>query len=155
MKEIELTHGKFALVDDDDYKYLSKTKWYAVFDAHCKQYRPHDAKGRLMYRVIMKAPKGLVVDHINHNALDNRKANLRVITNAQNLMNREPNKGRILSKGVYKKGNRYRARIRKTWLGYYPTEKDASRAYEEAAKKLYGEFYNKKDVSEAHETRTD
>ncbi len=107
MKRIPLTQGYFALVDDDDFKYLSAHKWYAnalgkLFN-HFYAYtnirqRPH-IKGKPVYRgmpmarmimAVELAEQGenMVVDHWNHNTLDNRRCNLRVCTVSENLLNR-------------------------------------------------------------------
>ncbi len=85
---IPLTQGKFAIVDAEDYDWLIRYKWHAC---KCKNTyyasRVRGGKTIKMHREIMRAPKGLVCDHINHNGLDNRKRNLRLCTNAQNCYN--------------------------------------------------------------------
>jgi hypothetical protein len=88
-----------------------------------------------------------VVDHINHNTLDNRKANLRICTNQQNHFNMLK---KSLSKTSIYKGVHYVKRVKKfmayiscpkaTYLGYYAKEIDAAMAYDTAAKKYFGEF---------------
>jgi len=92
VKEIELTRDQVALVDDDDYPTLVKSSWYAL-SRHNHWYAvTSSSKGGpttvYMHRVIMDAPKGMQVDHINHNGLDNRRRNLRLCTHAENLRNR-------------------------------------------------------------------
>ena len=92
--------GKEAIVDDDDYEMLMEHKWHAHKQLNNKFYverkSPIDSNGKRkiirMHRVITNAPKGMQVDHINGNTLDNRKENLRICTNQQNGMNRERTK---------------------------------------------------------------
>jgi hypothetical protein len=91
-KEIKLTQGQVAIVDDEDYEYLNKVKWYAQWAVGTKSYYAMRRKGltcELMHRAIMNNPSGLLVDHINHETLDNRKDNLRIVTSSQNSLNRK------------------------------------------------------------------
>ena len=154
MKKINLSQGKVALVDDEDYEMIMEYNWCANYDGH--NYYAVNSKLKLrMHRIIMKAQKWQIVDHKNGNTLDNQKANLRIATGSQNHANRIPNK-RGYSKylGVYatfrhlkktgkqkiywnaqliKDGKKYR-------LGIHKTEEDAALAYNEAAIKHHGEF---------------
>lgn len=86
MKEIQLTQGKVALVDDEDYDFLMQWKWHAhkdyysedVYYAGRRDYScGGNGKSVQMHRVIMKTPINLCVDHIDHNTLNNQKNNLR------------------------------------------------------------------------------
>src|SRR3990167_7351351 len=84
--------GKFAMVDDEDYKYLSQWGWHlhiSKFTNYARRVEsnPKGSKNLYMHRVIMQTPKGMVTDHINRNGLDNRRKNLRVCTQAQNMAN--------------------------------------------------------------------
>jgi hypothetical protein len=96
----------------------------------------------------MNTPEGMFVDHINHNGLDNRKANLRFATRAENNRNVRCLKKNKSSRyrGVYhdKKYKKWRAHIsvnnKKRHLGYFKDEKEAARAYDNAARKYYKEF---------------
>ena len=95
----------------------------------------------------MKPPAGMVVDHINHDGLDNRRSNLRVCTIAQNLKNRRPVRGKgVKYKGVIfiKARKKFRTCIQcgeKTLnLGYFDDEISAGKAYDEKARELFGEY---------------
>jgi hypothetical protein len=102
-----------------------------------------------MHRIILNAPPHLVVDHINHNGLDNRKANLRLCTVAQNNQNTRPhaNPNKLSKyKGVSldKNRNLYIALIHRNkknyYLGRFKNETDAAKAYDKKAAELFGEF---------------
>jgi hypothetical protein len=150
MKEIKLTQGKVALVDDDDYDYLNQWRWYAhkdknTFYALRKEARNMSRiqKDIKMHRLIMNTPDGMQVDHIDHDGLNNQKSNLRNCTSAQNGKNRQCNHNRKY-KGVYIVKDKYVARIhvdgKNCLLGYYETEIEALQSYDNAALKYYGEF---------------
>jgi hypothetical protein len=148
MKTIQLTQGKVALVDDDMYDYLSQRNWYAEFNvnhyyAACKVSR----KVVRMHRIIVNAPEGMVIDHINGNSLDNRRENLRVCTHAQNIHNQKMNakntsgyKGVVWNK-VYKKWYA-RIKINRKFkhIGVFDDAEEAAHAYDEKAIELFGEF---------------
>ena len=95
MKLIELSQGMKAIVDDEDYQFLMSFKWHAGYDGNkktvyaksCKRMGEGKIKTFRMHRLITKATPGMVVDHINHDTLDNRKSNLRVVTQKENLRN--------------------------------------------------------------------
>ena len=93
-----------------------------------------------------KPQKRKVIDHINHNGLDNRKENLRFVTRAQNQQNRRSTKNSSSQyKGVgwHKASNKWRAKIghkgKQTYLGLFTCEHQAALAYNEKALELWGE----------------
>lgn len=154
MKQIKLTQGQVALVDDEDFAHLNQWKWFANYNKAIKgfyairtDYSSGHRRDLLMHREIMKTPKGLICDHINHNTLDNRKVNLRNASYSENMYN---SRGRINStsgaKGVswVSRVSRWRAYInyggRQLHLGYFVNFDDASKAYDEMALKLFGTF---------------
>ncbi len=157
MKRIELTQGKFAIVDDDNFEELSQFNWYANrkkdnnYFAQRKAIVEGNTKILLMHRVIMGCPDDLQIDHINHDTLDNRKENLRVCSNSSNQMNKRK-KRKIASskyKGVTFCKDGWRIKKWKAYLqfgnkryslGYFLTEEEAARAYDNKAKELFGEF---------------
>lgn len=148
VRYIPLSRGQAAIVDEADYASLIRYKWYAnkgpvTFYAVTKAFH----RGMPMHRLIMKPPAGMVVDHINHDGLDNRRSNLRICTRAQNLRNSRPNRGK---KGEYKgvtfnkAKKKFRACIRHgemTFnLGTFDDEVSAAVAYDGKAKELFGEY---------------
>ena len=148
-RRIPLTQCQFAIVDPEDYKELSKYKWFAkktnwTFYAE----RAYKNKNLRMHQEIMGAAEGKFVDHINHNGLDNRRANLRLVTPQQNAWNKIKQKGNCSSKykGVHwdKSMKKWRARIicngRTIRLGRFDSEKDAAKVYDQKAKEVFGKY---------------
>ena len=160
MREIELTQGYVALVDDEDYERVNEFKWHAVKHKNNKSpyaCRKKSIKGKkttiLMHRFILGAKKGEYVDHIDRDGLNNQRSNIRICTQAQNCANRD-----MSTRGNTKyKGLRYfTMKDGKTYPYFYfcnhrlgvnlavrvETEEDAARMYNEHAIKYYGEFAN-------------
>lgn len=150
MKEIQLTQGQIALVDDEDFEYLSAFKWFA--NKHRNTYYAGRQSSRinglqrtqLMHCIIMNH-KG--IDHIDCNGLNNQKNNLRICTNSQNAMNRIPIKGTSSKyKGVsfHNRDKKWYSYIKKNQklinLGTFINEVDAAKAYDKKAIELFGEF---------------
>jgi hypothetical protein len=129
MKEIPLTRGYVAIVDNRDFAWLSKYKWHAggVVE-HIAARRKENWKNVYMHRMIMGEPKGLEIDHINHNPLDNRRRNLRIVTHAGAKGYRKTRQGHY---EAYKKINNHSYN-----LGTYKTAREARKAYEEFARKM-------------------
>lgn len=135
--------GKF---DKEDFTKVDAFTWSAHYDPTVPGFylvsvlvgqtkRKVDIK---MHRMLMQEPqKGLVVDHINHDTTDNRKSNLRIVTQAQNYQNKKgamsTNKLGVL--GVRKKGNRYYARFKQQYLGCFLTLEEAEQAVKQARAK--------------------
>lgn len=140
MRTIPLTQNKFVIVDDDDFHELSKYKWYA----HNKGYtfvadrRPRSGESDLttisMHREILQCRNGFEVDHINGNGLDNRKENLRIVTDRENHQNLHIKKSSNYP-GVSwnKQKEQWTAQIRISgklqFLGSYDDEKSAGIVY--------------------------
>jgi hypothetical protein len=148
-KEIPLTQGYVAIVDDDDYDDLSQYRWHVIkTKAHVYAARHERGKGIkhrmiLMHRQIMGEPDGMDVDHRDRNSLNNRKENLRICTRSQNMANMEKRAGKTATeKGVDWRPDKkkWRARIGRTFLGYFDTKTEAASAYDAAALARYGEF---------------
>lgn len=86
MKKIELSQGKFALVDDEDFEWLSQYKWYFHKGYARRSYRfakTGKQRGVFMHRDILKLSKKYHTDHIDGNGLNNQRSNLRACTLAQ------------------------------------------------------------------------
>ena len=145
MKEIQLTQGRVALVDDDDYEYINSMKWFAHVDKRSKSlnYACRTVRvGKKITRIFMhhlvigKPQKGLVTDHIDGNGLNNQKQNLRLVTHRINMQNNhKPNKSSNFL-GVTKQGNRWMSQIRINkkyhYLGLYGTQQEAHDKYKSA-----------------------
>lgn len=144
MKEIALSRGLVALVDDADFDYVSQFKWTAM-PCPNTTYAKRLVNDRtiLLHRFIMGAEKGRFVDHINHNGLDNRRENLRFVTTLENNLNTRP-RSALGFKGVRKRGTRFAARIIlhgiAYHLGHFDSAVEAAKAYDEKAAELFGSY---------------
>lgn len=151
MREIRVGRNSIALVDDQDYALISRYKWWAKSHrgakyAHARKPGTTD-QFILMHRLVLDAPAGVEVDHINGVGLDNRRSNLRHATRMENACNRGPNKNNTTGfKGVswHLSESKYQAAItvdgRPIFLGNFRDPVDAARAYDAAARRLHGEF---------------
>ncbi len=154
-RRIPLSQGEFAIVDPVDHERLSQYKWqlykrpntsYAMRHKWLKDQKRQTTVA--MHREVIDVPEGCVVDHINHNGLDNRRANLRPATPAENSRYSRYSKRGASSKyrGVWydRKKKKWRAVIginrRKKQLGYFTDEKQAALAYDMAARKYHKKF---------------
>jgi len=150
MKQIELTQGYFAIVDDEDFEWLRKLKWFyfetdsgncyaktSIYISKSKSEHPY------MHRMIMKANKGQQIDHRNRNGLDNQRLNLRFCNyslnhaNAKKRLNTSSN-----YKGVCwdKARQRWMLQVGSKHYGRFDDEIEAAKAYDTKAIELYGEF---------------
>lgn len=143
MKEIILSKGT-VLLDDDDYEKIQSFSWHM----HGQGYAHAWVRGIkvLMHRLILNRPDGFI-DHINGNKLDNRKENLRICTPKQNSANMGLSKNNKTGyKGVYwnKEKKKYDAQIKingkSTYIGRFENPEEAAKAYDDRAKKEFGEF---------------
>lgn len=153
-REIHLTKGLVAIVDDEDFEWLSKFSWhthisgliYAARNATAAEVAAGAAKIIYMHSVICPAPDGLITDHANNHTLDNRRGNLRPATHRQNGANTRVTRGAIGYRGVYmsRPSGRFVARLRRNGLhrslGTYSTPEEAARVYDAAALAEFGEF---------------
>lgn len=154
-RTIPLTQGRVAIVDADDYERLAQFKWCARRDKHAIYADRHarDESGKRlsvsMHRAVIGAGKGQIVDHINHNGLDNRRANLRITTLAGNNRNTSSRKGsssKYLGVSWHKTDGKWRASINTgdciKHLGLFVCEVEAAKAYDAAALQYHGEHAN-------------
>lgn len=120
--------GKFALIDDEDFKWLSQWKWYV----NPKGYVYRKPKSGIIYlhRLLLNTPKGYDSDHINRIKLDNRRSNLRIATRSEN----QQNKGRYKTnksgtKGIELHKGKWRTRVsidnKRIYIGRFKTLEEA------------------------------
>ena len=164
MKEIPLSNGMIALVDDEDYELVSQYTWTAWKPSRSRTWyavsglnRGRGANVVLLHRFIMRPKEDEQVDHISGEGLDNRRiTNLRIVTPAQQTYNRLPQKGKLYSdyKGVTwcKSSEKWKAQIMKYGknyaLGYFNDEVEAANAYDLKALELFGEYAKPNFVKE-------
>lgn len=156
-REIPLTRGKVALVDDADYEWLSQWKWICLKGKTALYAVRRHWNGKTqdmiyMHRVITGAPRGMDVDHRDHNGLNNTRENIRVCTHSQNCANSFGRKGTSQFKGVSLDARTkmwiaqisYQKKV--THLGRFEHEIDAAIAYNHAAVKHFGSFARINDI---------
>lgn len=171
-RKIPLTQGQFAIVDSADYPRLAKYKWrlcktkgknvtyaersvrlpngkYSRILMHREVLNPYKAQDPNHYSRVTSHERrvtNLVIDHINGSGLDNRRANLRLATVAQNAWNSKKRSSRCGYKGVWFARDKglWRAAIvcnrRRIHLGYFRDKHAAARAYDKAARTHFGEY---------------
>jgi hypothetical protein len=141
---VPLTQGYEAIIDASDAPLVSDVNWCACHDSGHVYAMGNRQR---MHRVIMAAPPGVEVDHIDRNGLNNTRTNLRLATKAENARNRGAKRGTVSGyKGVYwnKERRMWYATIcvdgRQVFLGRHDTAEEAHAAYCEASDRLHGEF---------------
>lgn len=161
-REIPLTRGMVAVVDDQDYDELSKFRWFAKcgrWTWYAERNTPRDENGRRstvrMHRQILGVIGDIEVDHRNGDGLDNRRANLRTATAQENQRNRTHKPAGSSSRfhGVrwHAKSGKWEARIadgertangcaKNRFLGHFASETEAALAYDAAARVSFGDF---------------
>lgn len=151
MKEIPLTQGKAALVDDADYNWLMQWKWRLSHYGYVVRCERQIGKRVTIYLhvAVFGTSNDLEVDHKNGDKLDCQQDNLRIATHAQNGRNRGKSKVGVFSsrfKGVHwlKTAQRWRAKItvgrKQIHLGQFTNELDAALAYDTASRIYHGDF---------------
>lgn len=152
---IPLTRWLNAIVDAHAYEFLNQWTWGAV-ETRDGRFYPRavvriDGKQMWfkMHQVLMPVPRGMMVDHIDLNGLNNISRNIRLATSPQNQCNVIKRKTNTTGyKGVffYAPTKRWAARIghqgKTHAIGYFPTKEEAAMAYDAAAIRLHGEFAN-------------
>lgn len=147
MRTIDLTQGKYALVDDENYDWLMQWKW-SVDMGGVRYAKRMQCNGKKIYmhRLIMGTNKGDEVDHIDNNGLNNTRDNLRFCTHKQNTYNAKSKGGVSKYKGVVfdKRDNTWNAHItvdgKYIYLGKTKKEKLAAQMYDYGAREYFGEF---------------
>jgi hypothetical protein len=153
VKEIALTRGLTAIVDEEDFDRLIGFKWYAATNSSGGRYARRSLYDQgirgwvFMHQEIMPPRLGLEIDHKNCDGLDNRRENLRYATRAQQQANRRP-WGSSGLRGVRFDPNSplrpWRAKIALNRtvrrLGSFASKEEAARAYDAAAILIHGEF---------------
>jgi hypothetical protein len=160
MKRIKLTMGRFALVDDLDFAYLSRWKWHTEKRGDGRFYaartrrvaEKHGKKNIKMHRVIMKTQEGMDTDHINGDGLDNRRKNLRICTRSINALNRHVRvavtRSGIIGVSWSSKRKKWAATIivkgTYFYLGYFSSKEAAEQKYQQAKRFLLDPLIYKK-----------
>jgi hypothetical protein len=152
MKQIPLTKGRCAIVNDCDYAYLAQHKWQYHNKGRTGYARGKQGKSIVrMHRIIAErmglAIAGAGVEHIDGSGVNNCRRNLRLCNQSQNGANRGCNKNSESGiKGVFwnKHHKKWTAQLRVMrqlhFLGYFDNKLDAAKAYNKAAKKYFGKF---------------
>ncbi|MBN2591650.1 MAG: HNH endonuclease [Sedimentisphaerales bacterium] len=152
-RRIKLTKGKYAIVDPEDFGWLSEYKWHCTNYGYAarkipRKLRKGSEQSIMMHRELCPVDDDLFVDHINRIRNDNRKSNLRPATRQQNNWNSKQNRKKSNTQytGIHWNNNRKKWQVQLTvngkqrGFGYYTDEIEAAKAYDKVAKKYRGEF---------------
>ena len=146
LNEYDLTHdyeigytskGEEFYFDLEDYEKIKDYTWCKDKLRFCANV---DGRKVCLHRLVTNCPKGMVVDHINHDTRDNRKTNLRVCTHAENNHNRSPKNGECCGVSYMKANKKWYARIGDSFLGYFLTKEEAVAARRKAEIEKFGEY---------------
>ena len=150
MAVCEIKNGKRFICDENLLPVIQKTNWSVIECYPGKSYVMATIKGKtvMLHRFLTHCPKGMEVDHINGNSLDNRMENLRICTSAENKWNTRKRKKKSKDSpkylGVFKSRGYIVASIKfhrkHINLGYFKDEVTAAKAYDAKARELRGEF---------------
>lgn len=147
--EIPLANGRgVALVDAPDAPVVAEHPWCLMAtDGQRYAFTKIGRRSTVMHRLILDPPRGVYVDHINRDGLDNRRANLRLATASQNAANTRMRctntsgyRGIAFTKGAWQVVIGRRASGAPGYVGRYPTAEEAARAYDDVARVYFGEF---------------
>jgi len=152
-RQIQLGHGRFAIVDESDYDWLNQWKWHArksKYTYYAMSWmigKDHDKKISMHNLIMGISPDGLIVDHIDTIGTHNFRSNLRFCTQSENMMNQSPQIGKTSKyKGVYwdNTKHRWKASIhkngQKVWSKTFGSEIEAAIGYNEKALELFGQY---------------
>lgn len=157
MKEIALTTGRLripsgliALVDDEDFERVADLPW-RMFFANRRRIYAITGQHTLLHRLVMDAPHGVMVDQQNGDGLDARKSNLMLLTPSQAMAKNWSRAVRSFGSSQFKGVSRIEGRTRpwratistegkSQFLGYHLTEEGAAQAYDDAARRFFGQF---------------
>ena len=141
---IRAFRGEEIVVDEDDFESLLGKKWH-VYRLHKRLYAMGDRHGKRIYihREIMSPDRGMEVDHINGNGLDNRRANLRIVSHLLNIANSEYTNNSTGFRGVVRNHRKFSATTKvngkSKYLGTYETAEEAHEVYRKFMLERFGE----------------